>query len=248
MALRQRGAHAQESIQRRADRGDPPRADRTSVAEAAKKNKVSEQAIYIWRKHGDLASTPSSFPASGLSDARSHPRRRGRIQSLVAYLVDSRRTVPVASTSSGRRSELGRWTAAPAYDSACSLSDACRQSTPRMRSLPRVGARPTRRRGPHCLPHRAVSRTMRGTLAACLGKHHMPRRQQVTVEPRPDGRWAVQTDGTQRADSLHLRKSDALRRGRELAENKRTELVIKNEAGRIIGKDSHGKDPRRIPG
>jgi putative transposase len=26
-------------------------ADRTSVAEAAKKNKVSEQTVYIWRKH-----------------------------------------------------------------------------------------------------------------------------------------------------------------------------------------------------
>jgi len=31
-------------------------ADRSSVAEAAKKNKVSEQAIYSWRKHfGELA-------------------------------------------------------------------------------------------------------------------------------------------------------------------------------------------------
>src|SRR5438046_1206868 len=30
--------------------------DRTSVAEAAKKNKVSEQTIYSWRKHfGELA-------------------------------------------------------------------------------------------------------------------------------------------------------------------------------------------------
>lgn len=76
----------------------------------------------------------------------------------------------------------------------------------------------------------------------------MPRRPQVTVEPRPDGRWAVQTDGTMRADSLHGRKSDALRRARELATNKRTELVIKNERGRIIGKDSHGNDPREIPG
>jgi putative transposase len=26
-------------------------ADRTSVTEAAKKNKVSEQTIYVWRKH-----------------------------------------------------------------------------------------------------------------------------------------------------------------------------------------------------
>ena len=32
-------------------------ADRTSVAEAARKNKVSEQTIYSWRKHfGELAS------------------------------------------------------------------------------------------------------------------------------------------------------------------------------------------------
>ena len=76
----------------------------------------------------------------------------------------------------------------------------------------------------------------------------MPRKPQVAVEPRPDGRWAVQTDGTMRADSLHDRKSDAVQRGRELAESKQTELVIKNERGRIEGKDSHGRDPRRIPG
>jgi uncharacterized protein YdaT len=76
----------------------------------------------------------------------------------------------------------------------------------------------------------------------------MPRTQQVTVEPRQTGRWAVQTDGTQRADSLHDRKSDAIRRGRELAANKQTELIIKNERGRIDGKDSHGNDPRRIKG
>ena len=76
----------------------------------------------------------------------------------------------------------------------------------------------------------------------------MPRTPQVAVEPRPDGRWAVQTNGTQRADSLHDRKTDAVKRGRELAESKQTELVIKNEAGRIAGKDSHGTDPRNIKG
>ena len=76
----------------------------------------------------------------------------------------------------------------------------------------------------------------------------MPRKPQVAVEPRADGRWAVQTDGTMRADSLHDRKTDAVRRGRELAENKQAELVIKNERGSIEGKDSHGNDPRRIPG
>ena len=76
----------------------------------------------------------------------------------------------------------------------------------------------------------------------------MARKPQVAVEPRSDGRWAVQTDGTQRADSLHDRKSDAIERGRELARTKETELVIKDERGRIVGKDSHGNDPRRIKG
>lgn len=76
----------------------------------------------------------------------------------------------------------------------------------------------------------------------------MPRKPQVAVEPRPDGRWAVQTDGTRRADSLHQRKAEAVRRGRELAQHKGTELVIKGEHGRLVGKDSHGNDPPRIPG
>ena len=76
----------------------------------------------------------------------------------------------------------------------------------------------------------------------------MARKPQVAVEPRPDGRWAVQTNGTKRADSLHDRKSDAVKRARELAGNKATELVIKDESGRISGKDSRGNDPRRIKG
>ena len=50
----------------------------------------------------------------------------------------------------------------------------------------------------------------------------MARKPQVAVEPRSDGRWAVQTDGTARADSLHDRKTEAVARGRELAENKKT--------------------------
>ena len=76
----------------------------------------------------------------------------------------------------------------------------------------------------------------------------MPRNPQVAVEPRPDGRWAVQTDGTTRADSLHDRKTNAIHRGRELAENKQTELGIKGADGRIEQKNSHGNDPRRTPG
>jgi Uncharacterized protein conserved in bacteria (DUF2188) len=76
----------------------------------------------------------------------------------------------------------------------------------------------------------------------------MARKPQVAVEPRKSGGWAVQTDGTSRADSLHDFKVDAVARGRELAENKKTELVIKNENGRIAEKASHGNDPRRSKG
>ena len=72
----------------------------------------------------------------------------------------------------------------------------------------------------------------------------MARKPQVAVEPRPSGQWAVQTDGTSRADSLHDRQSDAIKRARELAKNKKTELVIKGADGRIRQKDSEGNDPR----
>ena len=72
----------------------------------------------------------------------------------------------------------------------------------------------------------------------------MPRGSQVSVEPRPEGRRTVQTDGTQRAESLHDRNSDSNSRGRERAANKRTELVINDQRC----KDSHGNDPGRIKG
>ena len=76
----------------------------------------------------------------------------------------------------------------------------------------------------------------------------MARKPQVSVEPRPDGRWAVQTDGTERAYRVKANKSEAMRIARSVAGNKGTELVIKNERGRIVGKDSHGNDPRRTRG
>ena len=71
----------------------------------------------------------------------------------------------------------------------------------------------------------------------------MSKQRNVAVQPRADGRWAVQTDGTKRADSLHVRKADAVARGREMAKNKQTELVIKNQDGRIGNRDSYGNDP-----
>jgi hypothetical protein len=39
----------------------------------------------------------------------------------------------------------------------------------------------------------------------------MAPKPQVAVERRPDGRWAVQADGTQRAHSLHDKKAKQFR-------------------------------------
>ena len=76
----------------------------------------------------------------------------------------------------------------------------------------------------------------------------MARNPQVTVEPRPGGFWAVQTDGTQRAYRVYGSKSQAERTARSVAKNKATELVIKNDKGKIVSKDSHGNDSRKARG
>lgn len=69
----------------------------------------------------------------------------------------------------------------------------------------------------------------------------------VAVEPRPNG-WAVQTDGTKRAASLHDTKAEAIAAARAQAQRQGAELVIKNKDGRIGQKDSHGNDSPRAKG
>jgi hypothetical protein len=74
------------------------------------------------------------------------------------------------------------------------------------------------------------------------------RRPAIAVEPRPGGRWAVQKDGTTRASRVKDNKEEAVAIARAQAQRQRTELVIKDHTGRIQSKDSHGHDPRDIPG
>ena len=70
----------------------------------------------------------------------------------------------------------------------------------------------------------------------------MPQKRSIAVEPRPYGRWAVQTDGSERATSLHETKADAVTRAREVAKRRRTDLVIKNKDGTIAQRDRYGRD------
>ena len=68
------------------------------------------------------------------------------------------------------------------------------------------------------------------------------RKPQITVEPRPDGRWAVQKDGTKRASGLYKRQSDAEIRARAQAKREGAELIIKGGDGSVQRRDSHGAD------
>lgn len=77
----------------------------------------------------------------------------------------------------------------------------------------------------------------------------MPRKPHVSIEPR-DGasRWAVQTDGSQRAYRVFDTQDRAIQVGRVVAQHKQTELVVKDQQGRIRQRDSFGGDPVRFPG
>ncbi len=64
------------------------------------------------------------------------------------------------------------------------------------------------------------------------------------VVPNKDrGGWDVKREDADRASSHHERKSDAMDRGRELARDRRTELVEHGRDGRIQDSDSYGNDP-----
>ena len=76
----------------------------------------------------------------------------------------------------------------------------------------------------------------------------MPRKPHIAVEPRPDGRWAVQKNGTTRAASLHNSQRAAEQAARRQAMREKTELVVKGRDGAIQRRDSYGNDPARRPG
>lgn len=68
----------------------------------------------------------------------------------------------------------------------------------------------------------------------------MSKRNQHVV-PHPGG-WAVKPEGG-RASSVHPTQQDAIDRGREVARNQGSELLIHGRDGRIRERDSHGHDP-----
>jgi hypothetical protein len=68
------------------------------------------------------------------------------------------------------------------------------------------------------------------------------------VVPAPQGGWNVKQGGGQRASSHHDTKAEAISAGRASSQARQSELKIHNLDGKIAQSDSHGSDPRKIPG
>ena len=68
------------------------------------------------------------------------------------------------------------------------------------------------------------------------------------VVPNPDGGWDVKRSRSERPSRHFDTKREAVDAGREISRNQRTEFVIHRKDGTIQRKDSHGNDPRHIPG
>lgn len=62
------------------------------------------------------------------------------------------------------------------------------------------------------------------------------------VVPHDDG-WAVRGAGNKQVTSIHRTQKEAIKQGRGIAINERSELVIHGEDGKIRDKDSFGNDP-----
>jgi hypothetical protein len=63
-----------------------------------------------------------------------------------------------------------------------------------------------------------------------------------------DGRWVNEVGGGERASSTHDTENEAVKAGRELARNRKTEHVIHNVDGKISERNSYGNDPAHAPG
>ncbi|MEQ1528356.1 MAG: DUF2188 domain-containing protein [Methylococcales bacterium] len=62
------------------------------------------------------------------------------------------------------------------------------------------------------------------------------------VVPHGDD-WAVKGAGNSKATSIHSTQAEAINRGREIAQNQKSELLIHGQNGRIREKNSYGNDP-----
>ncbi|WP_026351631.1 DUF2188 domain-containing protein [Hymenobacter aerophilus] len=72
-------------------------------------------------------------------------------------------------------------------------------------------------------------------------------KRNVHITPRSTG-FAVISAGAQRASVVLPTQAQAIAVGRQQAARNGSELIIHRPNGQIRASDSHGRDPRNIPG
>ena len=73
----------------------------------------------------------------------------------------------------------------------------------------------------------------------------MARAKKPAVEPlpHPRGGWGNQVQGNERISNTAQAKVEAQKVGREMAIERRTEHIVKNQDGKIGSRNSYGRDP-----
>ncbi len=70
----------------------------------------------------------------------------------------------------------------------------------------------------------------------------MPKGKDQHVVPHSDG-WAVKAENASKATQVFGTQKEAIARGREIAINQQSELLIHNREGQIRERNSYGNDP-----
>jgi uncharacterized protein DUF2188 len=68
------------------------------------------------------------------------------------------------------------------------------------------------------------------------------------VLPNPEGGWDFKKGGGKRAIKHFDRQQDAIDYGRPISQRQHSEFYIHKKDGTIGKKDSHGHDPKSVPG
>ncbi len=62
------------------------------------------------------------------------------------------------------------------------------------------------------------------------------------IVPHPEG-WAVISEGSSKPTKVFTTQSEAIAKGRDIAINQQSELLIHNREGQIRERNSYGNDP-----
>lgn len=69
------------------------------------------------------------------------------------------------------------------------------------------------------------------------------RKPAVETLPHPGGDWGNKIQGNERFSNTAPTKAQAQKVGREMAIQRRTEHIVKNQDGKIGTRNSYGRDP-----